>query len=151
MPVPSNISVNWNYGSLLGVVLVVQLVSGIVLATRFRGHSDLAFDSVILLYKDSRYGWFIRLIHSTGASFFFIFVYLHIARGLYYGSYVYREVWNIGVIILIVLIATAFLGYVLPWGQISYWGATVITNLFRGWYDAYMRMHSRERGGIIMK
>ncbi len=83
------------------------------------------------MYQDSRYGWLIRLIHSTGASFFFIFVYLHIARGLYYGSYVYREVWNIGVIILIVLIATAFLGYVLPWGQISYWGATVITNLFR--------------------
>lgn len=129
LPSPANLSVNWNYGSLLGLVLVIQLVSGIVLATRFSGHSDISFDSVISIYQDSNYGWLLRLVHSTGASFFFLFIYLHIGRGLYYGSYVYPEVWNIGVIIYLILMGTAFLGYVLPWGQISYWAATVITNL----------------------
>ncbi len=129
LPSPANLSVNWNYGSLLGLVLVIQLVSGIVLATRFSGHSDISFDSVISIYQDSNYGWLLRLIHSTGASFFFFFIYLHIGRGLYYGSYIYPEVWNIGVLIYLILIGTAFLGYVLPWGQMSYWAATVITNL----------------------
>jgi len=129
LPAPANISINWNYGSLLGLVLVIQLVRGIVLATRFSGHVDLSFDSVISLYQDSSYGWLIRLIHSTGASFFFLFIYLHIGRNLYYGSYIYSELWNIGVIIYLILIGTAFLGYVLPWGQMSYWAATVITNL----------------------
>lgn len=129
LPSPANLSVNWNYGSLLGLVLIIQLVSGIVLATRFSGHSDLSFDSVISIYQDSNYGWLLRLVHSTGASFFFLFIYLHIGRGLYYGSYIYSEVWNIGVIIYLILIGTAFLGYVLPWGQMSYWAATVITNL----------------------
>lgn len=129
MPAPANLSLNWNYGSLLGLVLVIQLVSGIVLATRFSGHVDLSFDSVIRLYQDSGYGWLIRLIHSTGASFFFLFIYLHIGRNLYYGSFIYSELWNIGVIIYLILIGTAFLGYVLPWGQMSYWAATVITNL----------------------
>nr|WOV68814.1 cytochrome b [Brachionus falcatus] len=129
LPSPANLSVNWNYGSLLGLILVIQLVSGIILATRFSGHSDLSFDSVISIYQDSNYGWLLRLIHSTGASFFFFFIYLHIGRGLYYGSYIYTEVWNIGVLIYLVLMGTAFLGYVLPWGQMSYWAATVITNL----------------------
>lgn len=129
LPSPSNISLNWNYGSLLGLVLLVQIISGLILATRFSGHSDLSFDSVIFLYQDSNYGWLVRLIHSTGASFFFLFLYLHIGRGLYYGSYVYPELWNIGIAIYLILIGTAFLGYVLPWGQISYWAATVITNL----------------------
>ena len=129
LPAPANLSINWNYGSLLGLVLVIQLISGIVLATRFRGHSDISFDSVILIYQDANYGWLLRLVHSTGATFFFIFIYLHIGRGLYYGSYVYSELWNIGVVILFLLMGTAFLGYVLPWGQMSYWGATVITNL----------------------
>jgi len=129
LPAPANLRVNWNYGSLLGLVLVIQLVTGIVLAMRFSGHSSLSFDSVILIYQDANYGWFIRLIHSTGARFFFVFLYLHIGRGLYYGSYVYPELWNIGVVIYLILIGTAFLGYVLPWGQISYWAATVITNL----------------------
>lgn len=96
---------------------------------RFSGHSSLSFDSVILIYQDASYGWFIRLLHSTGASFFFLFLYLHIARGLYYGSYVFPELWNIGVTIYLILMGTAFLGYVLPWGQISFWAATVITNL----------------------
>ena len=129
LPTPANLRVNWNYGSLLGLVLIIQLVTGIVLAIRFSGHSSLSFDSVILIYQDANYGWFIRLLHSTGASFFFVFLYLHIGRGLYYGSYVYQELWNIGVVIYLLLIGTAFLGYVLPWGQISYWAATVITNL----------------------
>jgi len=129
LPAPANLRVNWNYGSLLGLVLAIQLVTGIVLAMRFSGHSSLSFDSVILIYQDANYGWFIRLIHSTGARFFFVFLYLHIGRGLYYGSYVYPELWNIGVVIYLILIGTAFLGYVLPWGQISYWAATVITNL----------------------
>lgn len=129
LPTPANLSINWNYGSLLGLVLVIQLITGIVLATRFSGHSDISFDSVILIYQDANYGWLLRLVHSTGASFFFIFLYLHIARGLYYGSYVYPEVWNLGVVIYLLLMGTAFLGYVLPWGQMSYWAATVITNL----------------------
>ena len=129
LPSPANLSINWNYGSLLGLILVIQLVTGIVLATRFSGHSDLSFESVILIYQDANYGWLIRLVHSTGASFFFLFLYLHIGRGLYYGSYVFPEVWNIGVLIYLILIGTAFLGYVLPWGQMSYWAATVITNL----------------------
>jgi ubiquinol-cytochrome c reductase cytochrome b subunit len=129
LPTPANLSVNWNYGSLLGLILVIQLISGIILAIRFSGHADISFDSVILIYQDSNYGWLIRLIHSTGASFFFLFLYLHIGRGLYYGSYVYAELWNIGTLIYLILMGTAFLGYVLPWGQISYWAATVITNL----------------------
>lgn len=129
LPSPANLSVNWNYGSLLGLILVIQLVSGIILATRFSGHDSLSFDSVISIYQDANYGWLLRLVHSTGASFFFLFIYLHIGRGLYYGSYIYPEVWNLGVVIYLLLIGTAFLGYVLPWGQISYWAATVITNL----------------------
>lgn len=129
LPSPANISVNWNYGSLLGLILVIQLIRGVVLATRFSGHVDFSFDSVILLYQDSNYGWLLRLIHSTGARFFFLFIYLHIGRGIYYGSYIYPELWNVGVVIYILLMGTAFLGYVLPWGQMSYWAATVITNL----------------------
>lgn len=129
LPSPANLRIHWNYGSLLGLVLVIQLVTGIVLATRYSAHTDIAFDCVIRLCQDSNYGWLLRLVHSTGASFFFFFLYLHIGRGIYYGSYVYPEVWNIGVLIYLILIGTAFLGYVLPWGQISYWAATVITNL----------------------
>jgi len=126
---PSNLSLNWNYGSLLGLVLVIQLVTGILLACRFSGRTLVSFDSVISIYQDSNWGWLLRLIHSTGASFFFIFLYLHIGRGLYYGSFVLRELWNIGVLIYLLVIGIAFLGYVLPWGQMSYWAATVITNL----------------------
>ena len=129
LPTPANLSVNWNYGYLLGLILVLQLVTGIVLSIRFSGHASISFDSVIMIYQDADYGWLLRLVHSTGASFFFLFLYLHIGRGLYYGSYVYPELWNIGVLIYLILIGTAFLGYVLPWGQMSYWAATVITNL----------------------
>ena len=114
LPSPANLSVNWNYGSLLGLVLVIQLVSGILLATRFSGHADISFDSVVFLFQDSNYGWLLRLIHSTGASFFFLFIYLHIGRNVYYGSFVYPELWNIGVLIYLILMGTAFLGYVLP-------------------------------------
>ena len=92
LPSPVNLSINWNYGSLLGLVLVIQLVTGILLATRFSGHTRISFDSVILIYQDSNYGWFFRLLHSTGASFFFVFIYLHIGRGIYYGSFAYPEV-----------------------------------------------------------
>ena len=129
LPTPANLSVNWNYGSLLGLILVLHLGTGIVLSMRFSGHASISFDSVIMIYQDADYGWLLRLVHSTGASFFFLFLYLHIGRGLYYGSYVYPELWNIGVLIYLILIGTAFLGYVLPWGQMSYWAATVITNL----------------------
>lgn len=129
LPAPSNISINWNYGSLLGLILILQFVTGLILTTRYSAHVDTAFDSVIYIYQDVNYGWLIRLLHSTGASFFFLFIYLHIGRGLYYGSYVNRETWNIGVLIYLLLMGTAFLGYVLPWGQMSYWAATVITNL----------------------
>ena len=129
LPTPANLSVNWNYGSLLGLILTIQLITGIILATRFSGHSDISFESVIIIYQDANYGWLLRLVHSTGASFFFVFLYLHIGRGIYYGSYVYPELWNIGVLIYLIVMGTAFLGYVLPWGQMSYWAATVITNL----------------------
>lgn len=130
LPCPVNITYFWNFGSLLGLVLVIQLVRGILLATRFTGHSDFSFESVVLIFQDSNYGWLLRLVHSTGASFFFLFIYFHIGRGLYYGSYTSKpEVWNIGVLIYFILMGTAFLGYVLPWGQMSYWAATVITNL----------------------
>ena len=131
LPIPANLSINWNYGSLMGLVLIIQIITGVLLATRYRAHSTLAFDSIIFLVQDSRNGWLFRLLHSTGATFFFILIYLHIGRGLYYGSYIMREVWFIGVLLLFLLVITAFLGYVLPWGQISYWGATVITNFVR--------------------
>ena len=131
LPIPANLSINWNYGSLMGLVLIIQIITGVLLATRYRAHSTLAFDSIIFLVQDSRNGWLFRLLHSTGATFFFILIYLHIGRGLYYGSYIMREVWFIGVLLLFLLVITAFLGYVLPWGQMSYWGATVITNFVR--------------------
>ena len=131
LPIPANLSINWNYGSLMGLILIIQIITGVLLATRYRAHSTLAFDSIIFLVQDSRNGWLFRLLHSTGATFFFILIYLHIGRGLYYGSYIMREVWFIGVLLLFLLVITAFLGYVLPWGQISYWGATVITNFVR--------------------
>ena len=129
LPAPANLSLNWNWGSLLGLILVIQLITGLILTTRYSAHVDTAFDSVIYICQDVNYGWLVRLVHSTGASFFFLFLYLHIGRGLYYGSFVFQETWNLGVIIYLVLIGTAFLGYVLPWGQMSYWAATVITNL----------------------
>ena len=131
-PAPRNLNYAWNFGSLAGLALVIQIFSGIVLAMHYTPHAEMAFDSVERIMRDVNYGWLIRYIHANGASFFFIVVYLHIFRGLYYGSYkAPREVlWWIGLVILLAMMGTAFMGYVLPWGQMSFWGATVITNLF---------------------
>ena len=130
-PEPANLSYLWNFGSLLGTCLVLQILTGIFLAMHYQPHVDFAFNSVEHIMRDVNNGWAVRYTHANVASFFFIFVYAHIARGLYYGSYKSPRVllWSIGVIILIVMMATAFLGYVLPYGQMSLWGATVITNL----------------------
>nr|QNH73780.1 cytochrome b [Leptocoma sperata] len=130
LPTPSNISTWWNFGSLLGICLVTQIVTGLLLAMHYTADTSLAFSSVAHMCRNVQFGWLIRNLHANGASFFFICIYLHIGRGLYYGSYLYKETWNIGVILLLTLMATAFVGYVLPWGQMSFWGATVITNLF---------------------
>nr|YP_011007723.1 cytochrome b [Gobiobotia kolleri]WAW79907.1 cytochrome b [Gobiobotia kolleri] len=129
LPTPSNISVWWNFGSLLGLCLIVQILTGLFLAMHYTSDISTAFSSVAHICRDVNYGWLIRNLHANGASFFFICIYLHIARGLYYGSYLYKETWNIGVVLLLLVMMTAFVGYVLPWGQMSFWGATVITNL----------------------
>jgi len=130
-PQPANISYLWNFGSLLALCLVIQILSGSFLAMHYQAHVDFAFDSVEHIMRDVNNGWLIRYTHANVASFFFIFVYAHVARGLYYNSYKTPRVllWSIGVIILILMMAIAFLGYVLPYGQMSLWGATVITNL----------------------
>lgn len=130
-PQPANLSYLWNFGSLLATCLVLQILSGAFLAMHYQAHVDFAFDSVEHIMRDVNNGWIVRYTHANVASFFFIFVYAHIARGLYYGSYKSPRtlVWSIGVIILILMMAIAFLGYVLPYGQMSLWGATVITNL----------------------
>nr|ALL73576.1 cytochrome b [Tamandua tetradactyla]AMA34045.1 cytochrome b [Tamandua tetradactyla] len=129
LPTPSNISAWWNFGSLLGVCLVIQTLTGLFLAMHYTSDTITAFSSVTHICRDVNYGWLIRYIHANGASMFFMCLYLHVGRGLYYGSYLYLETWNIGVILLLATMATAFMGYVLPWGQMSFWGATVITNL----------------------
>src|SRR5499426_4161990 len=131
-PTPKNLNYWWNFGSLAGIMLVVMIVTGIVLAMHYTPNATLAFDSVERIMRDVNYGWLIRYIHMNGASMFFIVVYIHIFRGLYYGSYkAPRELlWLLGIVILLLMMATAFMGYVLPWGQMSFWGATVITNLF---------------------
>lgn len=131
-PTPRNLNYLWNFGSLAGICLVIQILSGIFLAMNYTAHVDMAFDSVERIMRDVNYGWLLRYMHATGASMFFVVVYIHIFRGLYYGSYkAPREVlWWLGIVILLLMMATAFMGYVLPWGQMSFWGATVITNLF---------------------
>lgn len=132
LPVPSNISYFWNFGSLLAVVLIIQLATGIFLAMHYTPHIDLAFNSVEHIMRDVNLGWFIRYAHANGASMFFVLVYIHVGRGLYYGSYTKpREMlWNIGVIILVLMMATAFIGYVLPWGQMSFWGITNLPHMY---------------------
>nr|QBC73214.1 cytochrome b [Pseudococculinidae sp. MNHN-IM-2013-40847] len=130
LPAPSNLSIWWNFGSLLGLCLMIQILTGLFLSMHYSAHVDLAFSSVIHISRDVNYGWLLRSIHANGASWFFICLYLHIGRGMYYGSFINVHAWNIGVILLFMTMATAFLGYVLPWGQMSFWGATVITNLF---------------------
>nr|AIG53518.1 cytochrome b [Ctenotus nasutus]AIG53519.1 cytochrome b [Ctenotus nasutus]AIG53520.1 cytochrome b [Ctenotus nasutus]AIG53521.1 cytochrome b [Ctenotus nasutus] len=129
LPSPSNISAWWNFGSLLGLCLILQVLTGLFLAMHYTADISSAFSSVAHICRDVQYGWLIRNLHANGASMFFICLYLHIGRGLYYGSYMFKETWNIGVILLLLVMATAFVGYVLPWGQMSFWGATVITNL----------------------
>ena len=129
LPAPSNISAWWNFGSLLGLCLIIQIITGLFLSMHYTPHIEIAFRSVIHIIRDVNYGWLLRTIHANGASFFFICLYLHIGRGIYYGSYLYKITWFSGIILLLLTIGTAFIGYVLPWGQISFWGATVITNL----------------------
>nr|BAI63522.1 cytochrome b [Cynops ensicauda]BAI63558.1 cytochrome b [Cynops ensicauda] len=129
LPTPSNISYWWNFGSLLGVCLITQIITGLFLAMHYTADTQSAFSSVAHICRDVNHGWLVRNIHANGASFFFICIYLHIGRGLYYGSYLFKETWNIGVVLLLLVMATAFVGYVLPWGQMSFWGASVITNL----------------------
>nr|AFX69424.1 cytochrome b [Poecilia mexicana]AGR45741.1 cytochrome b [Poecilia mexicana limantouri]AIE42897.1 cytochrome b [Poecilia mexicana limantouri]AVM18771.1 cytochrome b [Poecilia mexicana limantouri]AVM18773.1 cytochrome b [Poecilia mexicana limantouri] len=129
LPAPTNISAWWNFGSLLGLCLIAQILTGLFLAMHYTSDISMAFSSVAHICRDVNYGWLIRNMHANGASLFFICIYLHIGRGLYYGSYLYKETWNIGVVLLLLVMMTAFVGYVLPWGQMSFWGATVITNL----------------------
>nr|BAI63519.1 cytochrome b [Cynops ensicauda] len=129
LPTPSNISYWWNFGSLLGICLITQIITGLFLAMHYTADTQSAFSSVAHICRDVNHGWLVRNIHANGASFFFICIYLHIGRGLYYGSYLFKETWNIGVVLLLLVMATAFVGYVLPWGQMSFWGASVITNL----------------------
>nr|UFQ24729.1 cytochrome b [Diestrammena japanica] len=129
LPAPTNISAWWNFGSLLGLCLIVQIMTGIFLAMHYTASIETAFNSVVHICRDVNYGWFLRTLHANGASFFFICIYLHVGRGLYYGSYNFLHTWSVGVIILFMVMGTAFMGYVLPWGQMSFWGATVITNL----------------------
>nr|BAM21108.1 cytochrome b [Lepus timidus] len=129
LPAPSSISAWWNFGSLLGLCLMIQILTGLFLAMHYTSDTATAFSSVTHICRDVNYGWLIRYLHANGASMFFICLYMHVGRGIYYGSYTYLETWNIGIILLFAVMATAFMGYVLPWGQMSFWGATVITNL----------------------
>nr|YP_009000580.1 cytochrome b [Trichobatrachus robustus]BAO42935.1 Cytochrome b apoenzyme [Trichobatrachus robustus] len=129
LPSPTNISAWWNFGSLLGICLIAQIATGLFLAMHYTPDTNMAFSSVAHICRDVNNGWLLRNLHANGASFFFICIYMHIGRGLYYGSFLFKETWNIGIILLFLVMATAFVGYVLPWGQMSFWGATVITNL----------------------
>nr|YP_002265599.1 cytochrome b [Tetraphalerus bruchi]ACF35132.1 cytochrome b oxidase [Tetraphalerus bruchi] len=129
LPTPSSITTWWNFGSLLGMCLTMQIMTGLFLAMHYTANIDLAFSSVVHICRDVNFGWLIRTLHANGASLFFVCAYLHVGRGIYYGSFNLTPTWSIGVITLLTLMATAFMGYVLPWGQMSFWGATVITNL----------------------
>uniref|UniRef100_UPI0030E29E0F cytochrome b n=1 Tax=Pilargis wolfi TaxID=3023926 RepID=UPI0030E29E0F len=130
LPAPNNLSIWWNFGSMLGVCLTIQIMTGLFLAMHYIPHIELAFSSVAHITRDVNYGWLLRNLHANGASWFFLCLYLHVGRGIYYSSFLQVETWNLGVILLIMVMATAFMGYVLPWGQMSFWAATVITNLF---------------------
>nr|YP_009540709.1 cytochrome b [Arcyptera meridionalis]AYQ22797.1 cytochrome b [Arcyptera meridionalis]QID03978.1 cytochrome b [Arcyptera meridionalis] len=129
LPAPMNISFWWNFGSLLGLCLMIQIITGLFLAMHYTPNIEMAFSSVIHICRDVNNGWIIRTLHANGASMFFICIYLHVGRGIYYNSFMYMHTWMIGTVILFLVMATAFMGYVLPWGQMSFWGATVITNL----------------------
>nr|QZP40934.1 cytochrome b [Geoscapheus dilatatus] len=129
LPTPSNISSWWNFGSLLGLCLGIQIITGIFLAMHYCPNIEMAFYTVNHICRDVNYGWLLRTLHANGASMFFVCIYMHVGRGMYYGSYKFIQTWSVGVLILFLTMATAFMGYVLPWGQMSFWGATVITNL----------------------
>nr|ABR08522.1 cytochrome b [Microtus californicus] len=129
LPTPSNISSWWNFGSLLGLCLIIQILTGLFLPMHYTSDTATAFSSVAHICRDVNYGWLIRYMHANGASMFFICLFMHVGRGIYYGSYNMIETWNMGIVLLFAVMATAFMGYVLPWGQMSFWGATVITNL----------------------
>nr|YP_009740847.1 cytochrome b [Atractomorpha psittacina]QID03861.1 cytochrome b [Atractomorpha psittacina] len=129
LPAPMNISFWWNYGSLLGLCLMIQIMTGLFLTMHYTPNIEMAFNSIIHICRDVNNGWIMRTLHANSASAFFICIYLHVGRGIYYGSYTLMKTWMIGTIILFLVMATAFMGYVLPWGQMSFWGATVITNL----------------------
>ena len=129
LPSPSNISTIWNFGSLLGLCLMTQILTGLFLSMHYTPEIRLAFSRVVHIIRDVNYGWLLRSIHANGASFFFICIYIHIGRGIYYGSFMYMFVWFSGIALLFLTMGAAFMGYVLPWGQMSFWGATVITNM----------------------
>nr|BCO16644.1 cytochrome b [Varanus exanthematicus] len=129
LPTPSNITLWWNFGALLGMCLGIQIMTGIFLAMHYTTDISLAFSSVTHICRDVQHGWLLRNLHANGASLFFICIYIHIGRGLYHGSYLLKKTWYAGTLLLLLLMATAFMGYILPWGQMSLWGATVITNL----------------------
>nr|YP_010373091.1 cytochrome b [Teredorus hainanensis]UPH84302.1 cytochrome b [Teredorus hainanensis] len=129
LPTPSNISMWWNFGSLLGMCLMIQIITGLFLAMHYTADTEMAFKSIIHICRNVNNGWMMRTIHMNGASLFFICMYLHVGRGLYYSSFLLKTTWITGVMIMFLTMATAFIGYVLPWGQMSFWGATVITNL----------------------
>nr|YP_006234442.1 cytochrome b [Amblyomma fimbriatum]AET63090.1 cytochrome b [Amblyomma fimbriatum] len=129
LPTPSNISYMWNFGSLLGICLMSQILTGIFLAMNFVSDVSKAFSMISHIQRDVNYGWLIRFIHANGASLFFMLIYIHIGRGIYYSSFFFLKIWISGIIMIFMLMAIAFLGYILPWGQMSFWGATVITNL----------------------
>nr|YP_010947010.1 cytochrome b [Margattea limbata]WGO57767.1 cytochrome b [Margattea limbata] len=129
LPTPTNINSWWNFGSLLGLCLIIQIITGIFLAMHYCPNIDSAFNSINQICRDVNFGWILRTLHANGASMFFICLYLHIGRGMYYGSFKFHMTWTMGVLIFLITMATAFMGYVLPWGQMSFWGATVITNL----------------------
>lgn len=130
LAVPPNLTFFWNFGSLLGLILGSQILSGVFLAMHYSPDSALAFSSISHILRDVSFGWFLRSLHAIGASLFFAAMYLHVGRGMYFGSYISSFTWLVGTLLLVLVMAAAFLGYVLPWGQISFWGATVITNLF---------------------
>nr|AFK92103.1 cytochrome b [Macaca mulatta] len=129
LPAPPNLSMWWNFGSLLAACLILQIITGLLLAMHYSPDTSSAFSSIAHITRDVKYGWITRYLHANGASMLFICLFLHIGRGLYYGSYLLLETWNIGIMLLLMTMTTAFMGYVLPWGQMSFWGATVITNL----------------------
>uniref|UniRef100_UPI0030E2A503 cytochrome b n=1 Tax=Glyphohesione klatti TaxID=3053539 RepID=UPI0030E2A503 len=129
LPAPNNLSIWWNLGSMLGLCLIIQVITGLFLAMHYTADINMAFSSIAHITRDVNYGWLLRNLHANGGSWFFMCLYLHVGRGIYYNSFLQIETWNIGVILLILVMATAFVGYVLPWGQMSFWGATVITNL----------------------